>query len=92
MLYGAILGLHIAAGLASCVLAPLYVAAALHNHQAVARVRLAFKTSIGSTAGLGLLLLLAGAPLGRTCITLTAYTIAMVAVLKLTDRRVAVRA
>ena len=87
MIYTTILFLHIAAGTASFLIAPAYLFALSRNNRIVQKLRLSLKLSVLTTAILGIGMLFAGAPLGRTCATLAVYTAVMVGIISLSSAR-----
>lgn len=83
-----LLMLHIASGIMSVILAPLYV---YKTKQGInfGWLRNIFITTIAGTITLGIGLIGAGAPLTRSCITLALYSVLMCGIVYVGDRKVA---
>lgn len=73
MIYVTILATHIVLGLASFIIAPMYIYSAIKGRSNMQTLKKGMSLSIIGTVLLGGVLILAGAPLGRSCIALTLY-------------------
>lgn len=67
-------------GLTSFIVAPVFLAS-IKNKNRFSTVKKFFAASIISTISLGVLIVLAGGNLTRTCMTLVAYAVAMLGLL-----------
>ena len=73
MIFTTILITHIVFGVLSFLLAPFFIMAAYNKSKHFNAVKNGMSASIVGTFVLGALLIFAGAPLGRSCMTLTVY-------------------
>lgn len=80
-MYNLVLGIHIILGIVSVVGAPLYIAShKKHSHQTAHLFFILLLWSSLLMTGLGVILLLMGAQISRTCATLGFYSLVVGAV------------